>query len=151
MSILQTACQYLSEEHWAYWTDEENTAAYFDVAAAAGAVACALVANEEAQCLSLYVQIGVTVPSIKRLRMADFYARVNYELLLGCFELNVETGETHFRAALPLADSQLSRQQLRDLLATSVYTVDRYYPGVMMLIYKNATAAEAVRSCELAK
>lgn len=148
MPILQTVCEYLGAEEWAYGLDQAKGLVYFDVAGPAGALACLLVVDEEAECLSLYTQVAVVVPAIKRLRMADFFARVNYLLLLGCFELNVETGEVHFRVALPLADSRLSRQQLRDLISSSILAANRYHPGIMMLIYRNATAVEALQACE---
>lgn len=146
MSLIETVCQYLDDEHWAYSLVAAKSMAYFDVSGAKGTLSCVLLADEELQCLSLLTQLGVTVPAIKRLRMADYIARVNYSLLLGCFELSVESGDLRFRISMPLAGSALSRQQLRDTIATSIYTVDRYYTGVMMLVYRNATASEAMRA-----
>ncbi|MGI6357702.1 MAG: YbjN domain-containing protein [Bacillota bacterium] len=143
MLILETVCEYLDNERWSYHADRERSLVFFDVAGEKGTMSCAIVVDEGLRCLTFLIQLGVTVPGIKRLRMSDFITRVNYALLLGCFELNVDSGDMRFRVSLPLADAELSRQQLRDIIATGIYTVDRYYPGVMMLIYKNATAAEA--------
>jgi len=144
--ILEAVCRYLDDEHWAYTLVAAKGLIFFDVSGEKGTLSCVLVADEELQCLSLLTQIGVAVPVIKRLRMADYIARVNYALLLGCFEQNADTGDLRFRISLPLAGSELSRQQLRDIIATSIYTVDRYYSGVMMLIYRNATPIEALRA-----
>lgn len=146
MPIIETVCKYLDDEHWAYTLVAAKGLVFFDVSGEKGTLSCVLVADEEVQCLSLLTQIGVTVPEIKRLRMADYLTRVNYSLLLGCFEQNAESGDLRFRISIPLAGAELSRQQLRDILASSIYTVDRYYAGVMMLIYRNATALEAMRA-----
>lgn len=148
MPIMQTVCRYMKEENWTHSVDEAKGMVFCYVAGEHGTLSCMLVIDEKMQCLSIYTHMGVVVPSIKRLRMADFIARANYALLLGCFELDVDSGELHFRLSLPLAESELSRQQLRDLISTDIYMVDCYYPGIMMLIYQNATAAESIRACE---
>lgn len=148
MPILQTVVSYMQAENWTYSVDETKGMVFYDVAGEHATFSCVLVIDERLQCLSIYTHTGILVPSIKRLRMADFIARANYVLLLGCFELDVESGEFHFRLSLPLAESELSHQQLRDLVSTGIYAVDCYYPGIMMLIYQNATAAESMRACQ---
>ncbi len=144
MLILETVCGYLDKERWSYHADKEKSLVFFDVGSETGTLSCVIVVDENLHCLTLLIQLGVIVPTIKRLRMSDFITRVNYVLLLGCFELSVDSGDLRFRISLPLADAELSRQQLRDIIATGIYTVDRHYPGVIKLIYKNATAAEAL-------
>jgi hypothetical protein len=68
------------------------------------------------------------VPAERREGVAWLAHRVNYGLLVGGFELDLDTGELRFRTSLTVSSRGLDVEQLQDVVGFNLSTMDRYLP-----------------------
>ncbi len=148
MGLLERVCEMLHQDEWVFSTDAEQGMAIAIVRGMHAYYSCVFLADDELECLTLYTDINTKVPEIKRLRICDFLNRANHGLVLGSFEMNMLDGDVSFRVALPVCGCEFSLQQLRTMISASIFTFDRYYPGIMNVIYHNALPGRAVAECE---
>jgi hypothetical protein len=78
----------------------------------------------------------------------DYFARVNYSLMIGCFELDVRDGETGFRIATFLTKESLSEDQVSRLMSTALGTVDKYIGGLQDVLFREVDPAKAANQAE---
>lgn len=83
-------------------------------------------------------------------KMAEFIARANYGLMIGCFELDFEDGEVRFKTSLDINEAPLSYGLLRPLLYVNLSTFDHYYRGIVRLIQEKSSPKEILQTLELA-
>ncbi|MDM8007631.1 MAG: YbjN domain-containing protein [Phycisphaerae bacterium] len=101
--------------------------------------------------LCVVTHVPVVIPEGRRTAMAELIARINYDLLVGGFALNLSDGNLHFRITMPLADAELTQEQFDRLIGTSLWTVERYFKAVCRLLYGgDLSPAEAVAEVEMA-
>lgn len=148
--LLQQARRLLYEDEWKFTCDEDRGVILAGVRGENTHYNCMFVATESPRRLTFYSHIGNEVPEIKRHRMCEFLTRANYGLVLGNFEMDMSDGEMRFRTSMDLADANLTHKQLMTLIWVNLFTFDRYYQGIMRVMYSNTSAAEAVAECERA-
>jgi len=100
--------------------------------------------------------LPIFVPPDGRVRVAEFLTRANFGMLSGAFELDMDEGELRYRTSLDftgadaaqLAASALLRPLIRQMVYGNVVNVDRYFPGVMSVLYAGLSPTEAVARVE---
>lgn len=100
--------------------------------------------------------LPIFVPPDGRARVAEYLTRANFGMLLGAFELDMDEGELRYRTSVDLTgvdatdleSSSLLRPMIRQMIYANVVNVDRYFPGVMNVLYAGLTPAEAVSRVE---
>jgi len=80
--------------------------------------------------------------------MCEMIARINYELLFGNFEIDVDTGELRYRTSMPVDDAPFFKNQFRTIFYTAFKTTDRYYPALMSVLFGNRSPDQAMRDIE---
>ncbi|OLP17678.1 hypothetical protein BST81_15270 [Leptolyngbya sp. 'hensonii'] len=96
-----------------------------------------------------YSACPVMVPEKKRLAVAEFLTRANYDLIIGNFELDFEGGGVLYKtASIVNQGTDLSSQLIGQLVFVNVMTMDRYLPGLMSVIYANVSPSEAIAQIE---
>jgi hypothetical protein len=84
------------------------------------------------------------VQSHRRSQAAEYLARVNWTLIRGNFEMDLESGEVRFRTTIDFKDSLISTEMLATLIYGNVATMNRYYPGLVAVARKGASAQDAL-------
>jgi hypothetical protein len=105
-------------------------------------------AREDLRRLSFYSVLPEAVPEPRRAAVAEYLHRANFDLALGCFELDYDTGRVRFRTSLDVEGAQLSQAQIRNYLYTNVLTCERYLPGLLQVIEAETGPAEAIAAIE---
>jgi hypothetical protein len=95
-----------------------------------------------------YSTCPVTAPENKRASVAEFITRANYELILGNFELDYEDGEVRFKTSIDVQEDRLTPALVQQLVVANVVMMDRYLPGLMLVISSDITPKEAVAKVE---
>ena len=80
--------------------------------------------------------------------MAEFMTRANYGMIVGNFELNYEDGEVRYKTSIDIGDSDLSLMLVKQIVYPNVATMDLYLPGLMAVIYSDASPADAIAKIE---
>ncbi len=80
--------------------------------------------------------------------MAKFICRANYGLKNGCFELDVNDGEIRYRSYIDCDSVLPSQAVIKDSIYVTAKMFDRYAPGIIAVIFQDATDKEAIDLCE---
>jgi len=77
-----------------------------------------------------------------RARLCELLLALNYDLALGCFELDPADGEVRFRLALPLGDEPASDAALARALAAVRYALDAAWAPCQRVLYADGDARD---------
>jgi hypothetical protein len=102
----------------------------------------------ERQQLLVYTHCTALVPPEHRAAIAEMVCRANYGLPLGAFELGFDDGVLRFRCSVDYEDVGLSKPMIRNVLGPAVYTMDRYLPGFLGVLFGGKTASDAIAEIE---
>lgn len=104
---------------------------------------------KEDQCIFFFYSVApVNVPEEKRLAMAEFITRANYGLKIGNFEMDFSDGELRYKTSLDVENDHLSTALVSNLVYANLWTMDRYLPGILSVIYGNVSPVTAVQKIE---
>ena len=104
--------------------------------------------TEEDGILQLFAPLPTIIPLGCRPAIAEGVARANYGMKLGKFELDFSDGEIRFQIASVFPNGNLDNDVVRRLIGTAVYTVNRYFPAFMSIVYGNEQPEDAIRHVE---
>lgn len=79
---------------------------------------------------------------------AEYITRANFGLVLGNFELDYEDGEIRYKTSIDLEGAELSPALIRHIVHANIQAMDRYLPGLMLVLVDGASPAEAVARAE---
>lgn len=111
-------------------------------------IRCFVQIRTEHQILLIYAMAPVRIPEEKRHAIAEFITRANYGLNIGNFELNFDGGQLRYKSSFDFEDTDLTPDHIRNAIYPAVRTMNTYFPGVMMVLYNDATAEEAIARVE---
>lgn len=103
---------------------------------------------QDKEIVLFYVQLPAKAPEGRKKEAADFITRANYGMNIGNFEMDMEDGEIRFKVSLDVEAGTLSNVMVRNILMAGFGTVDRYFPGLMSVIYGNTIPSVAIREVE---
>lgn len=81
----------------------------------------------------------------RRAACAELLSRLNFELSLGCFEMNHEDGEIRFRTSIVLPAADITSGIVEHLLRSNLAIVDQRLKPIMAVLYANTTPADALK------
>lgn len=89
------------------------------------------------------VVIPFNVPAARRMAVAEYLTRVNYNLAVGAFEMDFRDGEVRNRQTLVLEDGVLTLQMTEHLIMIPAATADRHFNTIMEVVHGVRTPEEA--------
>lgn len=84
----------------------------------------------------------VLTPPPKLGSMAEYLTRINYNLLVGNFDLDFNNGQVRFKTVIDLENAHLPPSLVQNKLFPSLATMDAHLPAIMKLIYTDTTPLE---------
>ena len=106
-----------------------------------------LVRQEKDQVI-FYVHLPNKAPEGRQREAMEFITRANYGINIGNFEMDLQDGDIRFKVALDVEAGVLSSTMVRNMMLVAFLTVDRYFPGLMSVLFGNVIPAVAVREIE---
>ena len=101
----------------------------------------------ERQCV-FYSVLPVRVPKSKHLTIAEFIARANYNMTIGNFEIDFDSGEIRYKTSMDVEGIVLTPALVKRLADANTKTMDWYLPGIMAAIERGMGAKEAIALVE---
>ena len=139
---------FLQEQGWAYESMEDHDALRFGLSTENTSFQCYVQIDEQREQTVVYACMPNHAEDGKREAAAEFVARANYGMRIGNFELDLEDGEVRFKVSVDVEGSELSSVMVRNMIACAITCADRYYPGLMQVLYGNASPKAAVEQVE---
>lgn len=111
---------------------------------------CWMQATHDAEIFQIWIDYPVLVRDEKmRGAAAEFVARANHRLVIGHFELDMADGQIRFHVGHVIGESGLAEETICRLLGAALGTANRYFPGLMLVLFGGHTPEDAVYLCEL--
>ncbi len=147
-ALIDTVEEYLIEIGWKFERDDDNDVIKTGVNAKNASFRVIIYGLEEKDLLTVYVAQDNNIPKDKHIVVAEFITRANYGLNLGNFDLDLEDGELGYKVAIDMEGGQLSTDMVGNMVGAGVSTMDQYYPGLMAVLFGNATPEQAIIQIE---
>jgi hypothetical protein len=146
--LFSTLIDYMEDEDWKYEILEGETIIRFHFKGSAGRLLCYGEVDEEKYWLIFYSYMPVNSPPEKMASAAEFVTRANRGMRIGNFELDFDDGEIRYKTSLDVEGGDLTPKMIDNLLRANLSTINRYFAGVMELIYGDKPASEVIKRIE---
>jgi hypothetical protein len=147
-SLLDQLADYFEREGWPYLRLDDQSALQCAYQGASATWTCFARVREEQRFLMFYSVCPVQAPESRHDALAEFITRANYGLIIGNFELDLDDGELRYKTSIDVADGPLMSSTLRRVIAANVQTLDRYLPGIFMVISGELLPVDAIARVE---
>ena len=109
-----------------------------------------LMLDAEPTLLTAYVIVHLDDAAHHAVALAQAIARANYGLLPGCFEIDLDSGETRFRTTLNFRADTIKHREVAQLLADALLMTKTYAPAFRKVIQSGVSPMDAIEEIESA-
>lgn len=89
-------------------------------------------------------RMPINIPLEHRMKVCEFITRVNYGVVLGGFELDIDEGDLNYKIVAAVSrENDLSQEAFCRLLYLGNSMLDKYAPGILSILYGRKNAIEA--------
>jgi len=149
-STLEMVCAYLDDAEIPYSVHEEANIIDTVYRGESGIFTMRISVLLDPPQLNIFIIIPTIIPESRRVEMAETITRANYGSLMGCFEMDMSSGNLYCRASMPIVDYGITSDQFWHLVAASTIMIDYYYPAFNRLLYgDDLTPAEVIAEVEM--
>ncbi len=146
--IFEEMVNFFQADEWPFYHSQGKPILQMVFQGESGKWTCYAKAREEQQQFVFYSICPVNAPENKRLAVAEFITRANYNAILGNFEMDFEDGEIRYKTSIDVEGDRLSFSLIKQLVYTNVTVMDDYLPGIMSVIYGDVSPSEAIAQIE---
>ncbi len=147
-TILETVIEFFRNQDIKFHQSAEDPVLKAGFSGKNGRFSAIAIADDQRRSFEFYTVCPLTVPEEKRPMIAELIARINWNLLLGSFDLDMDDGEIRFRTSIKLGKDQLSEEILLHTIFSNVVSMDLKFPGLAAAILTNASVSEAMSIIE---
>ena len=150
-SIVDIIGSFLEEDNWKSTFDEQKGIFLFslNLNGKIKRIQYQLEVTENDYLVYVFSPIGADTEDEKMKEvLAEFICRANYGLKNGNFEIDMNDSEIRFKIFVSCDGILPSREVVRRSIYTPALIFNRYSEGITDIIFKNASAKEAIAKCE---
>jgi hypothetical protein len=91
---------------------------------------CVARARERQQQFVFYSIAPVEIQPGMRAAASEFFHRVNFDLIFGNFEIDLDDGEVRFKTCIDCQDTELTEALMKPVVIANVSMMDKYLPAI---------------------
>lgn len=149
MTPIQDAVEsFLTETGWGFERHASEPAVAVQIAGDNGRFSLYIQFDEGRKQLVAYALSPVRCPPARRGAMLELIARANWGLILGNFEMHLDTGDVRFKTSADVEAATFTPAGAAPILFPNVLSMDRYLPAIMAVIYSERSPEELVAEVE---
>ncbi len=133
-TLLSSLVLYFDGDNWNYHLLEDQNTIVLSFKGHNGEWNCIAQVRDEQQQIVFYSAYEESVPEGRREAVSKLLTRLNYQLVFGAFELDLDDGELNFRTAIDANGFIPEIRLIRNLVHTNITTMDRYLPVINAVI-----------------
>lgn len=128
----------------------EDQAVRFSVRGETAIYVCTLRASHSDEVLQVRVEYPVVAGTPALLaQAAEFVARANCGMVIGRLDLDMEGGALAVHIGHVIGAEGVTEEILAPFMGAAIGTAERYFPGLMRMMFGGHTPADAIYLCEL--
>ncbi len=146
--LFDVALEWLNEEEWSFIEhrseDGQNAWARAGYTADNAKFDIVFDAYEDIEQFFVYIYFTVSVPEAKRLAVAELFARLNWSMRIGNFELDMDEGHIRCKAFIDVEGATLVSTMITNLLRPVLSSSDKNFPLIMQVCYSDKTVSQVL-------
>ncbi|NES86849.1 MAG: YbjN domain-containing protein [Moorea sp. SIO2B7] len=146
--LFKNLINFFVEDDWTFTKIEGETSLRLGFNGENGRWNCYAMVREEQQQMAFYSIYPSNIPEERRLAISEFITRVNYGMIIGNFEMDFSDGEIRYKTSIDVEGENLTSTIIKNLVYSNVSMMDEYLPGILAVIEKNVSPAEAIAQIE---
>jgi hypothetical protein len=95
-----------------------------------------------------YLNFRDHAPPKYRRETMEFVTRVNFDLVIGNFELNLDNGRVRFKASVDFTSTELTATLIRDAIKSAMDAVEQYADAIVEVMRGEKNAVNALKDAE---
>jgi hypothetical protein len=139
---------FMEEDEWPHQQMEDRPILRTGFSSDAGQWSCYAHILDDREQFVFYSIFPFPIPAEKRLAITEYITRANYGLQLGNFEMDLDDGDLRYKTSIDVEGSELTPALVRSVIYANVMTMSSYFPGIMNVLYSDASPAEAIAKVE---
>lgn len=147
-SVREQMVRFFEQDGWPAVSLPGSGALQINFQGQSGNWLCYAQARDDSSQFAFYSVCPVNAPEPRRAMVTEFITRANYGLIIGNFELDLDDGEIRYKTSIDVEQTELSPALMQPLVYANVWTMDRYLPGLMAVIFGNAIPLQAIELVE---
>ncbi len=149
MGRMMDACKgFFTDDEWPFEQHSEAPILKTGFKGQNGEFTCWFQERDDQDQMVFYTILPTAVPEDKRAVVSEFITRANYAMVIGNFEMDYRDGEVRYKTSADVEGTEIPATFLKNLIYANVIMMDRYLPGIMMVIYGGVSPEEAVAHVE---
>lgn len=134
--LCETITTFLDESELTYQEVESNTTDKVFVAEICGdngnwRVFIQVTDDDEVRRVMMRAHLPARTPENNRLKVAELLTRINYDLIVGNFEMNLDDGEVIYKTCLDLADGVVTPAMFDRMYDLNSRAMNHYYAKIL--------------------
>lgn len=142
-TLFQSITSVFSTNGIRYSANDEQTSIRLGISAKNGNWQVYVNIHEEARKISIASICPIFTPDTRQSAMCELLNRMNDNIFLGKFSMDVEDGEIRYSTAAVFPESFLGNETLNCMFHTNISTFDTYLPALIAVIYRHNEPALA--------
>jgi hypothetical protein len=148
-SVYDTIVASLHEQKWIFHEEPAQHRVLIDYASAAGAWSTYAVAFEESRQIAVYGVLPFAVEAAQRDAVVELITRVNFGLIVGNFEIDVDDGEVRYKTSLDFEHGELTTPLLRQLVRANMAMMEHHLQAFVAVAVGKVSVAAALAEVEV--
>jgi hypothetical protein len=146
--ILDMVKRFLEQDDWPVSMVEGRSVVKTGFEGKNGQFTCYAQERKEQEQFVFYSIFPVRTPENKMSEVAEFITRANYGMIIGNFEVDYGDGEIRYKTSVDVEESDFSEPLARHMIYANVLTMDKYFPGLMRVLYAGINPVSAIEEVE---
>ncbi len=146
--ILEVIGSFLEEDDWPLNLVEGRTVYKTAFEGKNGQFTCYAQERTEQEQFVFYSIFPVRTPDNKMSEITEFITRANYGMIIGNFEVDFSDGEIRYKTSVDVEDVEFNEPLVRHMVYANVLTMDKYFPGLMRVLYAGIDPVDAIAEVE---
>jgi len=140
VSLYQTIASILDEDDTPYRGDSDGGVVLVDMTSEVGSwkMHIQVTETEDVRLVVIHSELPALIPEDNRSKVAELLTRINYDLVVGNFELGMEDGVVLFKTTLDLCDGQLTQTMFERMHNLNGHTFSRFFAQILSVGFNGA-------------
>jgi len=145
---LEQVVELFQAKDWKFEVDEESDLVRTGIEGDNGHWQVMAIASDDDDAVLMLSLFPQKCPTHRRAPYAELLTRINFGMMMGCFEMDYDSGRIHFKTTLPFARGNLNAALLENVVMVNLARMDRFLPVIMSVIYAGISPARALAAAK---
>lgn len=146
--IYQAMKDFFVQDNWKFYEMQDVPVLMMIFSGKHGRWTCYAQARETQEQFVFYSVCPVNATPERLPQVVEFITRANYGMIIGNFELDYNDGEIRYKTSIDVEGAEFPPQLVKQVVYANVVVLDRYFEGLMRVLYADANPAEEIAKIE---